>query len=482
MNEYDIVIVGAGIAGLFTALNIDEKLNILIVSKKEYKECNTSLAQGGIAASPIYENESDNIELHIKDTLRCGHETNNINAVEALTKDSFKIIKDLEKFGVEFDKDKKGRYDLGLEGGHSANRIYHHKDYTGYEVETKLIDKVKEKRNITLKENTQLADVKKVKGGFIYRFLEENNKILIKKSNVCILATGGIGKLYPYTTNSKIATGDGIAFAYLMGAKIKNLSKVQFHPTAFRTQDSQSFLITEALRGAGAKLKNSKMERFMKNYDKRMELAPRDIISSAMIKEEKRLNSDKFYIDIKDKPKEEIKSKFPMIYKNLLNYGYDLTKDLIPVYPCQHYLMGGIDVDLNSKTNIDNLYAVGECAHTGVHGENRLASNSLLEAAVFGKRAAVHINQNFKKEKIEDGHFKTHSKNLNISKETNEEIRRIIKDSDFIIKDKYKAQLGFLRIKDINFLLQNGKFKITNEYITTKSMAICAYLILKELI
>jgi L-aspartate oxidase len=278
-----------------------------------------------------------------------------------------------------------------LEAGHSRHRIVHHKDSTGKAIVDGLLDVVKTLPNITICDNALVYSIKKVLNGFYISILK-NEKSYYYGCNYCLLATGGIGRVYKYTTNSAISTGDGIAFAYMLGAKISHLSRVQFHPTAFAAVNGRErFLISEAVRGEGAILLNCNGERFAFDYDSRGELAPRDVVSNAIMLESKKTNSEKFYLDITHKPADFIKQRFPMIYARCLEEGVDITKDRIPVFPCQHYLMGGINVDLDAKTSVDGLYAAGECAHTGVHGANRLASNSLLEALVFGRAAAQDI-------------------------------------------------------------------------------------------
>ena len=265
-----------------------------------------------------------------------------------------------------------------------------------------------------------------------------------------ILATGGIGRVYEFTTNSAIATGDGITFAYEMGAKIKNLSYVQFHPTAFNNRATREcFLISEAVRGEGAYLLNCKKERFMQNYDERLELAPRDVVSHAIVLESRKQNSTDFYLDISYKDSEFLKKRFPMIYKNLMDQGFDLTKEPVPIYPCQHYLMGGIDVDRNSETSLRNLFACGECSHTGVHGSNRLASNSLLEALVFSRHAAncIASRAGSAPENFEEAEFNAHTDSKHIPKGYRTETRRIMQRSHFVIPDKKAAAEGFKRVR-----------------------------------
>ncbi|MDE5835006.1 MAG: FAD-binding protein, partial [Ruminococcus sp.] len=298
-----------------------------------------------------------------------------------------------------------------------------------------------------------------------------------------ILATGGIGRVYEFTTNSAIATGDGITFAYEMGAKIKNLSYVQFHPTAFNNRATREcFLISEAVRGEGAYLLNCKKERFMQNYDERLELAPRDVVSHAIILESRKQNSTEFFLDISYKDSDFLKKRFPMIYQNLLKQGFDLTKEPVPIFPCQHYLMGGIDVDNNSETSLRNLFACGECSHTGVHGSNRLASNSLLEALVFSRHASECIKSRLDSvpQDFEQAEFDAHIDGEHMPKGFRTETRRIMQRSHFVIPDKAEATEGFKRIKEIRENLLNSGYVVDTDYVLAKSIVTVAYIILGE--
>lgn len=481
-NNYDVIIVGSGAAGLYATINLPTEFKILLISKRELILCNSALAQGGIAG--VYNSPDDDIQFHQNDTLIAGGFKNNLEAISVLVSEAAVDIENIIKLGVEFDKNDDGTIHRTLEGGHSRNRIFHHKDATGHELVTKLLDNVVRLENVDILENTMVCNIKKTSTGFSIDTIRDGKHISYN-SHYTILATGGIGRVYEYTTNSSIATGDGITFAYEIGAKIKNLSFVQFHPTAFNNkQTRECFLISEAVRGEGAYLLNSNGERFMQDYDERLELAPRDVVSQAIINEEKRLGSSDFYLDISHKDSKFLRNRFPMIYKNLLKQGFDLTKDRIPIYPCQHYLMGGINVDINAKTKIDGLYAIGECAHTGVHGNNRLASNSLLEALVFARQAANHIisSTEYKSDEFEDYDFTYPKTNAVIPKGIRTEIRRIMQKSYFVIPDKKSAVEGFERILEIRKMLTTGEYVINDDYIEAKSLATIAYLILKEVI
>ncbi len=484
-KNYDVIIAGTGAGGLYSAINLPSDLKILLITKRDLILCNSALAQGGIAA--VYKPVDDNIQLHTNDTLIAGGFKNNPDSLKVLVTEAAHEIEEIISLGVDFDKDENGDLHRTLEGGHCRHRIFHHKDSTGFEITTKLQAVVKKLPNIDILENALLCRLKKTGTGFSAD-ISVNDVHETFNSRYFIMATGGIGRVYDYTTNSAIATGDGITLAYEMGANIKNLSLVQFHPTAFNNKHTREcFLISEAVRGEGAYLLNCKGERFMQNYDERLELAPRDVVSHAIVTEGRRLGSDEFYLDISHKDPEFLKNRFPMIYKYLLEQGIDMTKDRIPIYPCQHYLMGGINVNTKAQTTVDGLYAVGECSHTGVHGNNRLASNSLLEALVFGRQAALNIADRIKEDdtdldKLESAEFPIDENAPEIPHGIRTEIRHIMQRSYFVIPDMQEALKGFERISEIKRMLEEGNFKIDHNYVEAKSLATVAYLILKEVI
>ena len=480
-NNYDVVVVGSGVAGLYGALQFDEKYSVLVISKRSAELSNSSLAQGGIAA--VLDKISDNYELHIKDTMIAGKYKNNPKAVEVLVKEGPDDVLKLKELGVEFDTDKDGELLKTLEAGHSRNRIVHHKDFTGKAVTDKLIEAVKSRKNIDLLEDTLVFSVDKAENGFFIGMLKDG-EIISTSCSYCLLATGGIGRVYKYTTNSAIATGDGIAFARKLGAKLMHLDRIQFHPTAFAAEkDRERFLISEAVRGEGAVLLNCFGERFAHNYDERGELAPRDVVSEAIIRESIKTNSESFYLDITHKSPEFIMERFPMIYQKCLDEGIDITKQRIPVFPCQHYLMGGIDVSLDARTSVDRLYAAGECAHTGVHGANRLASNSLLEGLVFSRRAAADIMKS-----IESGNQGTVKGNppaynkgiVPLPKGIRTEIRTILQDTYFVIKKPEKFEESFSRFNQILNNLENTDYILNSDYVEAKSLATAAQEIMLE--
>ncbi len=485
-KRYDVLIVGTGISGIYAALNLDSSLSILMLSKKELTLCNSALAQGGVAA--VMDKEHDDSELHIHDTMVAGQFKNDPDQVKLLVEQGPRDVERLvEKYGVDFDRNEDGSLALTLEGGHSRRRIAHHKDTTGFEIETNLIEQVQKLTNVSVINNSVLCRLERDGNAFFADVITtENGAHEYYCSDNVIMATGGIGRVYSFTTNSAIATGDGIRFAYDLGAEIKNLSYVQFHPTAFADRKNQEcFLISEAVRGEGAYLLNCNKERFMPGYEpERKELAPRDVVSKCIMEEQKKTGSDEFWLDISYKDADFIKNHFPMIYGKVLEKGYDMTKEPIPIYPCQHYLMGGINVDDKGATNIPGLYAAGECSHTGVHGKNRLASNSLLEALVFSRLIAEDINKKPNAHKggelVEYGISSPDGKPL--PEGIPAEVRQIMQRSYFVYPDYDEAERGLKRITELKNELEGGGFAVTAEYVETKSLVTVAYIILKEII
>ncbi len=478
-KKYDVLIIGSGVGGLYTALSLPENLSVLMLSKKSDTLSNSSLAQGGVAAVLSFENDS--FDLHIEDTMIAGQRKNDPDAVSVLVHEGPDDVRKIMTYGVDFDKNPDGSIQKTLEGGHCRRRIVHHKDTTGAEIVNKLLEEIKRRKNITQSENTMVYALEKVKSGFCADILQDGTPLTVF-CDYCVLATGGIGRVYKYTTNPAVATGDGIRMAYELGATIKNLSYVQFHPTAFNGADREQFLISEAVRGEGAYLLNCKKERFMHRYDQRLELAPRDVVSKCIIMESRKTGSNAFYLDITHRDRDYLLNRFPGIYAGCMEHGVDITKDLIPVFPCQHYLMGGIGVDLDARTSIARLYAVGECSCTGVHGKNRLASNSLLEALVFGRRAAEDITRC-----VQAGFASVSvtEHNLDISgaplpKGLRTEIRSIMQRAYFVIPDSGAVRTGLKRVDAILKRLQTGKFAVTPDYCEALSLATVAHIILKE--
>ncbi len=481
-REYDVLIVGTGAAGLYGALQFPENVSVLLISKRELPLSNSSLAQGGVAA--VLDTINDDYQLHIQDTLTAGKNKNNLAAVEVLVKEGPSDVLKIKELGVDFDLDASGEMQKTLEAGHSRHRIVHHKDSTGKAITDTLIEAVSRRANVDIYENTLLYSLEKTEDGFLAGLLTEDGKSCITAAHYCIMASGGIGRVYQYTTNSAIATGDGITFAHMLGARIRHLSWIQFHPTAFAAEnDRERFLISEAVRGEGAYLLNCKGERFAHKYDERGELAPRDVVSNAIMLESIATNSEKFYLDITHKEPDFVAERFPMIYHKCLEEGIDITKDWIPVFPCQHYLMGGIDVDLSARTTVDRLYAAGECSHTGVHGANRLASNSLLEALVFSRRAANDILERMKTE--ENKPFGEHPVSADLSGKQlphgyRTEIRRLMQDCHFVIKKPEAVPGNLEKAREILKDLTEGGYEINRDFIEARSLAAVAVIVLEE--
>ncbi len=480
-KQYDVIVVGTGVAGLYAALSFPEDVSVLLLSKRELQLSNSSLAQGGVAC--VLDTVHDNYKLHISDTLIAGKYKNTLAAVEKLVKEGPADVMHLAQLGVDFDLNPDGSMCKTLEAGHSRHRIVHHKDSTGKAMVDGLLEAVLKLPNVDVLDEALLYSIHKTLNGFYLSVLKDGEPRYFGCS-YCIFATGGIGRVYQYTTNSAIATGDGIALAHMLGAKVRNLSRVQFHPTAFAADsDRERFLISEAVRGEGAVLLNCDGRRFAFDYDKRGELAPRDVVSNAIIRESVKTNSEKFYLDITHKPADFVRERFPMIYERCLEEGIDITRDRIPVFPCQHYLMGGIDVDLNSRTSIDGLYAAGECAHTGVHGANRLASNSLLEALVFSRTAAEDITRLLRKYGrrplgLEPAHRPITGKKL--PQGFRSQIRAILQDTYFVLPKPEKYEESYRAVEDILTRLFSESYEISADFVEAKSAAVVASIILDE--
>ncbi|GLB51500.1 L-aspartate oxidase [Neptunitalea chrysea] len=403
MQHVDILIIGSGIAGLTYALKTANHFpdkSILICTKADELESNTKYAQGGIAT--VMDLKNDSFEQHIIDTLIAGDGHCDPEIVSMVVREAPARIQELIEWGTRFDRNTKGNYDYGLEGGHSHERILHYKDFTGLEVEQKLLKQIHSKTNITLLTNHLALDLittpmtKQCKGAYILNRAE--NKVIPFNAKVTMLATGGIGQTYLYTTNPTIATGDGIAMAYRAKATIKDMQFVQFHPTAlFYSGFKPAFLISEAVRGFGGILRNKEGVAFMSKYDTRKELAPRDIVTRAIHTEMQEPKAECVYLDTTHIDAYEFKKHFPVITETLNGIGINPQEHLIPVIPAAHYVCGGISVNQNGETSIANLLACGECAATGLHGANRLASNSLLEALVFAHRSYLKTIELLKK-------------------------------------------------------------------------------------
>lgn len=398
-HKFDFLVIGSGIAGISFALEAAKYGTVALLCKTSLSESNTSFAQGGIA-SVTY--EPDNFKKHIEDTLIAGDGHCNLAAVEKVIHEAPAAIERLLRWGVDFDKQEDGHFDLHREGGHSEHRILHHKDNTGFEIQESLIREVKSHPDIEIFEQYFAIEIltqhhlgliithhtPNIECYGAYVLDQRTNNIHTFLSKITLLATGGIGNVYLTTTNPPIATGDGIAMAHRARAIIKDMEFVQFHPTAlYHPGEKPNFLITEAIRGYGAVLRTTDGKEFMQKYDERGSLAPRDIVARAIDNEMKLRGDNYVFLDVTHKDAEVTKKEYPNIYKKCFEIGIDITKDYIPVTPTQHYLCGGIEVDLNGRTSINRLYAAGECSCTGLHGANRLASNSLLEAIVYADAA-----------------------------------------------------------------------------------------------
>ena len=501
----EVLVIGSGIAGLFTALKVSEYADVIVVTKKHKSDSNTNYAQGGIASvfAP-----GDSFEKHIADTLVAGAGLCNPKTVEILVKEGPSRIMDLINIGTKFTK-KNGKLDLAKEGGHSMHRIVHAKDLTGKEIERALIDQVNDKENIRVIENTLAIDLitehnvnqlrnlplnnRNCWGAYVLNC--DSNEVMKISSKVTVLATGGLGQVYLHTTNPSIATGDGYAMAYRAGARIGNMEFIQFHPTSFFNPDSQkeissqAFLISEAVRGFGGKLRTKDGGTFMENYDDRKELAPRDIVARAIDNELKKRGDEFVYLDITHKNKDEIIDHFPNIYQSCLKKGIDITKDFIPVVPAAHYACGGVVVDEFARTSLKGLFACGEVSMTGVHGANRLASNSLLEAVVFAQRAVGKI-----KEIIEDysGEFPeipdwddsgalSYDEKILITHSL-KEAKQIMWDYVGIVRSNQRLQRAARRIHTIfqETEILYKKSKVFIDILELRNIIACAHMIIKS--
>lgn len=392
----DFLVIGSGIGGLSFALKASQVGEVVIVTKKEDSESNTNYAQGGIASVLA---KNDSFDLHVQDTIKAGAGLCDPQVVRKVVEAGPGCIDELVEIGVQFTtkRQKEDEFDLGLEGGHSRNRVVHAADLTGKEVENSLLSAVKAKKNVTILEDHLAVDLitqhhladyvrkpgEKIKCWGAYVLDKEKNQVITCLSKITLLATGGAGRVYVHTTNPSIATGDGLAMAFRAGAQVANLEFIQFHPTALYHPQAESFLISEAVRGEGGKLRLQSGETFMQDYHERMELAPRDVVARAIDHELKKRGDFCVFLDITHLDQKFIKLRFPNIYGKCLSLGLDITKDPIPVVPAAHYICGGVVTDIEGKTGIENLYACGEVTLTGMHGANRLASNSLLEAVAF---------------------------------------------------------------------------------------------------
>ncbi|MEA1986217.1 MAG: L-aspartate oxidase [Candidatus Marinimicrobia bacterium] len=491
------LVIGSGIAGLSFALKVADSGKVNLITKTKLNECNTSKAQGGIAAVT---SDYDNPEQHKKDTMIAGAGLCHNDSLDVLVNEGPDRIKELIEWGVNFTKAENGEYDLAKEGGHSANRILHATDATGKEIEDSLIEKVKKHPNIEIFEYRFAIDLitehqvrNNLQSAFnicfgAYILNLNNNSIDIFRANYTMLATGGSAKVYLHTTNPEVDTGDGIAMAYRAGARIANMEFIQFHPTALYNPKEEPFLISEALRGFGGKLKNQSGEEFMKKYDERLELAPRDIVARAIDSEMKKHGSDFVYLDMTNLDSVKVKEHFPTIYSHCREkLKIDITKDLIPVVPASHYICGGVMTNMKGNTSMHNLYASGETAHTGIHGANRLASNSLTEALVFSHRSAMKIlNKKYDEEfsnieipQWEDDGKLNHDEWILI-KHNKQELQNIMWDYVGIVRSKPHLTRALRRTKLLYDEIEDyyKRTKINKEVLELRNLTTIGYLII----
>lgn len=495
--ESDFLVIGSGIAGLSFALKASSLGSVNIITKKEEVDSATNLAQGGIAAVL---NEDDTFDSHIHDTLKAGAGLCDEDVVKMVVENGPARIRELIEIGVKFVKEKDGNLSLGREGGHSKRRVAHAFDLTGKEIERALIESVAKVGNIVLFENHMCVDLitevqtdkegetdqKTCVGAYV---IDEKGDIKTFTAKVVVLCTGGAGKVYLYTSNPDIATGDGVAVASRAGAKIENMEFVQFHPTCLYHHQAKNFLISEAVRGEGALLLNQDNERFMEVYEpEEKELATRDKVARAIDTEMKRTGCDFVYLDITSKKREFLQERFPTIFSKCLSLGIDISKEPIPVVPAAHYLCGGVKTDKHGRTTIDNLFALGETSCTGLHGGNRLASNSLLEAIVYAENVFRYCQNNWisigkqREKKVYDCH-------KNNKEEIDEEIlinhnwdiiRRIMWNYVGIVRKESRLLVAKQRIAEVRSEIDEilKKFKITPNMIELRNISLVASLII----
>jgi L-aspartate oxidase len=497
--HFDYLVVGSGSAGLTFALNVAKSGKVGIITKKDRAESNTNYAQGGIASVL---SSDDSFEAHVQDTLTAGAGLCDREAVEVIVGEGPEIIRELVEMGAEFTR-KNGDIDLGREGGHSANRIVHAADMTGREIEKVLLNQVANHENITILEHhfamelitehhlgkhvTRYDNDTHCFGAYAYNI--EHDRVDKISAHVTLLATGGAGRIYLHTTNPDIATGDGIAMAYRAKARVANMEFIQFHPTSLAVPGANSFLISEAVRGHGAYLRDSTGDRFMLNYHPMKELAPRDIVARAIDSQMKKLGDEHVYLDLRHISKDEIIDHFPNIYSECLKHGFDLSEQMVPVVPAAHYICGGVVTDLYGRTSIHGLFAAGEVACTGVHGANRLASNSLLEALVFAKRASVKAIEYLTNIKPEipllpewDDSGTINTEEMVLISHNKRELQQLMSDYVGIVRSDLRLQRAFKRTRMLyeeveDFYTRN---RISVPMCQLRNMITVAYLIIRS--
>jgi len=497
-HDFDVLVIGSGAAGLSLALHVADHTSVAVLSKNKLSSGSTSWAQGGIAAVL---DDRDTKESHIEDTLNAGGGLCEYDAVKFVVDQGKEAINWLIENGADFTKESRedkqkaveGDYHLTKEGGHSFRRVIHSADATGKEVQISLEKKVKAHPNITLFENHMAVDlisndrrnIKTQKCVGAYILDTKNGKVEVFRAKSTVLATGGASRAYLYTSNPDGSTGDGIAMAWRMGCRVANMEFNQFHPTCLYHPEARTFLLTEALRGEGAYLRLPNGERFMDRFDNRAELAPRDIVAHAIDHEMKRLGVECLYLDISHKDDEFIMEHFPTIYKRCLKLGFDLTKEPIPIVPAAHYTCGGVMTDLKARTDVKNLYAIGEVAHTGLHGANRMASNSLLECLVFANAAGKDIVKLIKKEKFsttikpwDESRVADSDEEVVVSHNWNE-LRHFMWDYVGIVRSTRRLQRAARRIEMLAGEIREyyGAFRITSDLLELRNLVTVSDLI-----
>ena len=499
--KYDYLVIGSGIAGMSFALDVAAHARVALICKTTLEEANTYLAQGGVAS--VTDLKVDNFEKHIHDTMVAGDWLSAPAAVKKVVEGAPAGIRRLIERGVAFDRKPDGDFDLHREGGHSEFRILHHADNTGAEIQTSLIDRVKADPNIDIFEHHFAIEIltQHHLGKIVsrrtpditcygaYVLDEATGRVDTFLAKATVMATGGVGAVYTTTTNPLVATGDGIAMAYRAKGTVADMEFIQFHPTAlYHPGDRPSFLITEAMRGYGAILKNIDGSEFMHKYDERLSLAPRDIVARAIDSEMKLNGTDHVFLDVTHKDPEETRRHFPNIYEKCLSLGIDITKDMIPVAPAAHYLCGGIKVDLNGESSIKRLYAIGECSCTGLHGGNRLASNSLIEAEVYADAAARHslaaiADYDFREDiPAWDDHGTAHPEEMVLITQSVKEVNQIMGYYVGIVRSDLRLKRAWNRL-DILYEETERLFKVSKpsrELCELRNIINVAYLIMRQ--
>ena len=501
VQQFDFLVIGSGIAGMSLALKVADKGKVAIICKTELEEANTYFAQGGIAS--VTNLLVDNFDKHIEDTMIAGDWINDREAVEMVVRGAPDQIKELISWGVNFDKKENGEFDLHREGGHSEFRILHHKDNTGAEIQLSLIEAIKRHPNITIFNHHFAVEIitqhhlgiivtrhtPGIKCYGAYVLNEDTGKVDTFLSKVTVMATGGCEAVYRNTTNPLIATGDGIAMVYRAKGAVKNMEFIQFHPTTlYNPGEKPNFLITEAMRGFGAILRLPDGKEFMDKYHPMKSLAPRDVVARAIYREMTKRGSDFVYLDVTHKDPGAIRSHFPNIYEKCLSIGIDITRDWIPVTPAAHYCCGGVKVDTNGETSIRHLYALGETSCTGLHGANRLASNSLIEAVVYADQAARHAASLLPKVDIQEGipdwdfEGTQHTEEMLMIIQSKREMQTILSNYVGIVRSNLSLKRAMRRLEILWQETEElyNKTKPNRELCELRNMIAVAYLVIKQ--